>query len=522
MHQVFFRRCSASGAWRFDEYHDDDDKEAIMRRSVHAHALTVMLCVLGLAIGVVVMVGQSSGARDAPFWTETPSTKVPFVQVPNFAEMAEHLKPSVVNMSTTQVVKGQRRSAPRLPMPGPFGERDPFEEFFERFFGGENPQREFRGRSLGSGIIINREGYILTNNHVVENASDIKVSLSDKEEFAAKVIGRDPKTDVALIKIEAKKELPAAALGDSNKLRVGEWVMAIGNPFGLGHTVTTGIVSAKGRIIGAGPYDEFIQTDASINPGNSGGPLFNMNGEVVGINTAIVASGQGIGFAIPINVAKDMLIQLRDKGRVVRGWLGVQVQGITPDLAKSFGLERERGALVADVMPDTPAEKAGIERGDIIVEFNGRKIEEMNDLPRVVAATPPNTDVSMKILRKGQEKVVQVRVAELKDKEERVAAGGGTLEENLGLTVQELTPEIARNLRVAESKGLVVTNVEEGSPADEAGLRRGDVIVEVNQKKVDNLRDYRAALGRVGGADSVLLLVRRGGNVLYVAVKMAK
>jgi serine protease Do len=408
-----------------------------------------------------------------------------------------------------------------MPFPNPFGERDPFEEFFERFFGGENPQREFRRRSLGSGFIINREGYIVTNNHVVENASDIKVSLSDKEEYDAKVIGRDPRTDVALIKIEAKKELPAVALGDSNQLRVGEWVMAIGNPFGLGHTVTTGIVSAKGRIIGAGPYDDFIQTDASINPGNSGGPLFNMNGEVVGINTAIIASGQGIGFAIPVNVAKDLLIPLRERGRVVRGWLGVQVQAITPELAKSFGLERERGALVADVMPDTPAEKAGIERGDIVVEFNGRKIEEMNDLPRMVASTPPNAEVPVKILRKGQEKVVHVKVAELR--EERLAAsGGGTLEESLGMTVQELTPEIARSLRITEAKGLVVTNVDEGTPADEAGIRRGDVIVEVNQKKVENLRDYRAALGRVGSADSLLLLVRRGGNVLYVALKVAK
>jgi serine protease Do len=480
-----------------------------------------MLAVLGLALGIGAMVGQSSGARDAPFWTETRPSQVPAVQVPNFADIAEHLKPSVVNMSTTQVVKGQRRQTPRMPFPNPFGERDPFEEFFERFFGGENPQRELRRRSLGSGFIINREGYIVTNNHVVENASDIKVSLSDKEEFDAKVIGRDPKTDVALIKIDAKKDLPAVALGDSGKLRVGEWVIAIGNPFGLGHTVTTGIVSAKGRTIGAGPYDDFIQTDASINPGNSGGPLFNMNGEVVGINTAIVAAGQGIGFAIPINIAKDMLVSLREKGRVVRGWLGVQVQGITPELAKSFGLERERGALVADVMPDTPAEKAGIERGDIIVEFNGRKIEEMNDLPRVVASTPPNADVPMKLLRKGQEKVVHVKVAEMKE-ERAAASGGGTLEESVGMTVQELTPEIARSLRVTDTKGLVVTDVEEGSPADEAGIRRGDLIVEVNQRKVENLRDYRAALGRVGSADSLLLLVRRGGNVLYVALKMPK
>jgi serine protease Do len=246
-----------------------------------------------------------------------------------------------------------------------------------------------------------------------------------------------------------------------------------------------------------------------------------MNGEVVGINTAIIASGQGIGFATPINVAKELLVQLREKGRVVRGWLGVQVQRVTPELAKSFGLDRERGALVADVMADTPAAKAGIERGDVIVEFNGRKIEEMNDLPRVVASTPPDTDVPMTLLRKGQEKVVQVKVAELK--EERVAAGGGgTLEESLGMTVQELTPEIARSLGVSESKGVVVTNVEEGSPADEAGLRRGDVLVEGNQKKIENLRDYRAALGRVAGGDSLLLLVRRGDSVLYVAMKMVK
>jgi serine protease Do len=492
-----------------------------MRWPGYTRALTLMLCVLCLGVGVGVVISGSPGARAAPFWAETPPAQLPFVQVPNFADLAEHLNPSVVNVSTTQVMKGQRRGMPRLPFPNPFGERDPFEEFFERFFGGENPQREFRRRSLGSGFIINREGYIVTNNHVVENASDIKVSLSDKEEFDAKVVGRDPKTDVALIKIEAKKELSAAPLGDSGKLRVGEWVMAIGNPFGLGHTVTTGIVSAKGRIIGAGPYDDFIQTDASINPGNSGGPLFNMNGEVVGINTAIVASGQGIGFAIPINVAKDLLVSLREKGRVVRGWLGVQVQRITPELAKSFGLDRERGALVADVMPDTPASKAGVERGDVIIEFNGRKIEEMNDLPRVVASTPPNTDVPLKILRKGQEKIVQVRVAELKE-EQRVAEGGGTLEENLGLTVQELTPEIARNLGVSESKGVVVTNVDDGSPADEAGLRRGDVILEVNQKKIQSVQDYRAALGRVGGPDSLLLLVRRGNNVLYVALKMAK
>lgn len=480
-----------------------------------------VLCLL-LGAGGALWFGVSAGGRDAPFWMESKPGQAPLVQAPNFADLAERLNPSVVNISTTQVVKGQqRRSAPRFPFPSPFGERDPFEEFFERFFGGENPQRELRRRSLGSGFIVNKEGYIVTNNHVVENASDIKISLSDKEEFDAKVIGRDPKTDVALIKIEAKKDLQATPLGDSGKLRVGDWVVAIGNPFGLGHTVTSGIVSAKGRIIGAGPYDDFIQTDASINPGNSGGPLFNLNGEVVGINTAIVASGQGIGFAIPINVAKDLLLQLREKGRVTRGWLGVQVQQVTPELAKSFGLDRERGALVADVVPDTPAEKAGIERGDVIVEFNGRKIEHMNDLPRVVASTQPGADVEVKVLRKGQEKMVRVKVSEMT--EERTArGGGGSIEEGLGMTVQELTPEIARSLGLTETKGVVVSNVEDESPADEAGIQRGDVVLEVNQKKVSNLREYRAALGRTGGTESWLFLVRRGNNVLYVALKPGK
>jgi serine protease Do len=490
-----------------------------MRHLTHrGHWPSVLLF---LVIGLGMMIGPSSAARDAPFWSESRPSQIPVVQAPNFADLAEQLKPSVVNISTTQVVKGQRRMAPRMPFPSPFGERDPFEEFFERFFGGEGPQREMRRRSLGSGFIITKDGYIVTNNHVVENASDIKVSLSDKEEFDAKVIGRDPKTDLALIKIEAKKDLLTAPLGDSSKLRVGEWVIAIGNPFGLGHTVTAGIVSAKGRTIGAGPYDDFIQTDASINPGNSGGPLFNMNGEVIGLNTAIVASGQGIGFATPINVAKEVLTPLREGGKVVRGWLGVQVQRVTPDLAKSFGLDRDRGALVADVMPNTPAERAGIERGDVIVEFNGRKVEEMNDLPRLVASISPGTDVDVKLVRKNQEKVVRVKVAELKE-EQTAAAGGGSLEENLGMSVQELTPEIARSLGLSETKGVVVTNVDDDSLADEAGIRRGDVILEVNQKKVENLRDYRAALGRMGSADSLLFLIRRGNNVLYAAVKMKK
>jgi serine protease Do len=274
---------------------------------------TVALICLFIGAGGEGVLSKGFGAQEGSFWKEAPPGQTLPVQVPNFADLAEQLKPAVVNISTTQVVKGARPGFRGLPSPSPFGERgerDPFEEFFERFFGGSGPQRELRRNSLGSGFIINKDGYIVTNNHVVENATDIKVSLSDKEQFDAQVVGRDPKTDVALIKIEAKGDLPVVPLGDSDKLRVGEWIVAIGNPFGLGNTMTAGIASAKGRIIGAGPYDDFIQTDASINPGNSGGPLFNLHGEVVGINTAIVASGQGIGFAIPINPAKEVLTQL--------------------------------------------------------------------------------------------------------------------------------------------------------------------------------------------------------------------
>jgi serine protease Do len=366
---------------------------------------------------------------------------------------------------------------------------------------------------------INKDGHIVTNNHVVENATDIKVSLSDKEEFDATVVGRDAKTDLALIKIEAKRDLPVAPLGDSEKLRVGEWVLAIGNPFGLGHTVTVGIASAKGRIIGAGPYDDFIQTDASINPGNSGGPLFNLNGEVVGINTAIVAAGQGIGFAIPINIAKEILTQLRDQGRVTRGWLGVQVQRVTPELAQSFGLERARGALVAEVQPNSPAEGAGLQRGDVIVRFRGEEIEDMHELPHVVATTPPGTEVDLRLVRQGEERTVRVKVGEMPEEQRQAAVGGGTPEDKLGLAVQELTPEIARSLDLPDTRGVIVTGVAAGSPADEVGVRRGDAILEVNQRKIANLQEYRDALSRAEDGTAVLFLVRRGDSVMYVALR---
>jgi serine protease Do len=458
------------------------------------------------------------GARKAPFWTEAAPKQTPRVQVLNFADMAEQLKPAVVNISTTQVVNEPQRGFRGPLPPRPFGERDPFEQFFERFFKGSGAQREVRRGSLGSGFIIDKDGYIVTNNHIVENASDIKVSLSDSEEFDAKVIGSDPQTEVALIKIDAQRDLPVAPLGDSDKLRVGEWVVAIGNPFGLGQTVTAGIASAKGRVIGASAYDDFIQTDASINPGNSGGPLFNLHSEVVGINTAIVPTGQGIGFAIPINLAKEVLTPLREKGRVTRGFLGVQVQQVAPELARSFGLERPRGALVANVQPDSPGERAGLQKGDVIVEFNGRKITDMHELPRLVANTPPGSKAGMRLIRQGRERTVQVNVGDMPEEPRQVSAGRIPGEE-LGLAVQELKADVAQELGLPNTPAVVVTDVEEGSPAEAGGMNRGDLILEVNQQQVTTLQDFRAALGRTGGSKSVLFLIRRGDNAVYVALR---
>jgi len=432
--------------------------------------------------------------------------------------VAEQLKPAVVNISTTQVVQGpsQRFRGPQGPQP--FDERDPFGELFERFFRGSAGRREAHKGSLGSGFIIAKDGYIITNNHVVEHATDIKVSLSNAEEFAAKVVGTDPQTEVALIKIEAHHELPVVPLGDSDQLRVGEWVIAIGNPFGLGQTVTAGITSAKGRVIGAGAFDDFIQTDASINPGNSGGPLFNLDGEVIGINTAIVPMGQGIGFAIPINLAKEVLIQLRQKGRVTRGFLGIQVQEVGPKLARSFGIEQQRGALVAYVQPGSPGERAGIKTGDVIVEFNGHQIASLHDLPRLVANTPPGRNAGVRLIRQGRERALRVQISDTPKELIRKSEPGVPAEE-LGLRVQEQKRDTPQELGSTNSPAVVVADVEEGSPADESGMSRGDVILEVNRQQVVNVQDFQAALGDSANGKSVLMLIRRGDRTVYVGLQ---
>jgi serine protease Do len=352
----------------------------------------------------------------------------------------------------------------------------------------------------------------------VEGAEKIKVILSNEEELEGEVIGKDAKIDIALIKVKAEADLPVAELGNSDALEVGEWVMAIGNPFGLDHTVTVGVVSAKGRVIGAGPYDDFIQTDASINPGNSGGPLLNTRGEVIGINSAIIAQGQGIGFAIPINMVSEILPQLKDKGRVVRGWLGVYVQKVTPELADSFGLDDSRGALVGQVVEDGPAEEAGLEKGDIILKFNDRKIDEMNELPRVVAATPVGEKVPVVVYRNGKKKTLTVKIGELP--EDDVTLTERKPEKNLGMTVQELTPELANRLGYFEGEeGVVVSNVEPGGPAAEKGIRRGDIIKEVNRRKVTSTEDFDRILREAKEDENILLFVKRGEDTLYVVLK---
>ncbi|HVN24596.1 MAG TPA: DegQ family serine endoprotease [Syntrophorhabdales bacterium] len=433
--------------------------------------------------------------------------------LPQFTTLVKEVSPSVVNISTTTVVKGMDQGERFM---GPF--REFFgEDFFEKFFG-DHPQREFKQRSLGSGFIIDKEGYILTNNHVVEKASAIKVRLKDGKEYDAKVVGKDSKTDIAVIKISTKNGVTVAPLGDSDKLEVGEWVLAVGNPFGLEHTVTAGIVSAKGRVIGQGPYDDFIQTDASINPGNSGGPLFNLKGEVVGINTAIVSGGTGIGFAIPINLAKSLLPQLKSKGKVVRGWLGVVIQKVTPELAKSFNLKESEGALVSDVMEDSPASKADIHRGDVIISFDGNRIKEMEQLPKLVAGTEVGKKVKLGLIRDGKNIEVDITVGELKD-EKREAREAPETEKNYGLVVQNITPEIARHLNLKDRRGVIVTDIQPGSPAENADLRAGDIIAEINKKPVRNVVDFKEIMKSANLKNGIVILVKRENVTFYGVMK---
>jgi serine protease Do len=440
------------------------------------------------------------------------NSDIPMVPA-NFSGLAEQVRPGVVNIQVIKKIRNVDFGFRHFPG-NPFGDRNPFGDFFGPFSEG-NPPRGFEQRGVGSGFIMSEEGYILTNNHVVEEADQIKVRLANGKEYDGKVVGRDPKTDLALVKIEGASDLYPLHLGNSEDLKVGSWVVAIGSPFGLEQTVTAGIVSAKGRVIGSGPYDDFIQTDASINPGNSGGPLINMKGEVVGINTAIIASGQGIGFAIPINMAKEIVPQLQEKGHVIRGWLGVSIQEVTPALAKSFHLKEKKGALVAQVVSDSPAEKAGIEQGDVIVEFNGKEVKDSKELPPIVASTPVGETATLKLWRNGKLLDRQVKIGEMKEKVEVTKTPS---HKPLGITVQNITPEIAKGLGLKKDTGVVVTGIEPGSPAANAGIQTGDVIREVNRKPVKDVEDFVEKIEKAKNQDNLLLFVQRGEYNLFAAV----
>ncbi len=430
---------------------------------------------------------------------------------PSFADLAQKLGPTVVNIKITKIEKAG------LPQEFQFPD-GPYNDFFKRFFGNmpRNPET-FRMQGAGSGVIISKDGYILTNNHVVDGAKDVSVTLSDQQTYKAKVVGRDSKTDLAVLKIDPKQPLMAASLGDSNQLRVGDWVLAIGNPFGLSTTVTSGIVSAKGRVIGAGPYDDFIQTDAAINPGNSGGPLFNMQGEVVGINTAILSQGQGIGFAIPVSEAKPIIPQLISKGEVARGYLGISIQSITPELAKAMKLQAGKGALVADVVPGSPADKAGVKQGDVVVSFNKKEVQEPRDLTSLVANTPVGQEANLVVIRDGHEKQLAIRVGKLGSEVAKLDESAQPVQGKWGLALQDLNAGQAGQPAGKES-GVLVANVQPGSPADLAGVHSGDILLGVNRQPVHSVKEAKEAIAKSADKDSLLLLVKRDQGTFFVAL----
>tara|TARA_A100001011_G_scaffold378615_1_gene443583 strand:+ start:4409 stop:5860 length:1452 start_codon:yes stop_codon:yes gene_type:complete len=459
------------------------------------------------------------------------------IDKPDFAELAEELIPSVVSVSV--IISRESINQPRAPQ---FPPGSPFEDFFKDFFERRGipkqntpPQRPRRNETAqGSGFIIDDKGLIVTNNHVIAGASSITVVLHDGKTLQAKLIGSDAKTDLALLKVVTDIKLKSVNWGNSDNIKVGNWAMAIGNPFGLVNTVTVGIVSARARDINAGPFDDFIQTDASINRGNSGGPLFNLKGEVIGVNTAIYSpsgGSVGIGFAIPSALAENIVDQLEDYGRTIRGWLGVRIQTVTEDLAATLGLDRPYGALVASVIPNSPAEEAGIQPGDVILEFNGSEVTEMRKLPRLVAETKVNTNSNVSIWRNEKKKKVKVTIAEMKEEKKEVKKSNSKSDENLlktdyieklGLTLSTITNEIRMSQNIPNNvTGLLVTNVEQNTDAEIKGIRPGDIIQEVNQKSVNDLDVFRRIITSLNNnKKGILLLINRQGNINFVALKL--
>lgn len=433
-----------------------------------------------------------------------------------FSEIARAVSPAVVNISSVKTMKRQQ---------SPF---DDFFDFLHPFPDGEG--RKWKEQSLGSGVVVSADGYIVTNNHVIEQSDDIKVTLFDKRSFRAKVIGADPKTDIAIIKINAR-DLPVVPWGDSERLQVGEFVLAIGNPFGLRHTVTMGIISAVGRVdVGIADYENFIQTDAAINPGNSGGPLVNIKGELIGINTAIFSKTggyQGIGFSVPSGMVRLVMEQLIKKGKVTRGWIGVTIQELTPELAQQFGLKTSEGALISDVAKGSPAQKAGIQRGDIIIEFDGKRVTDVGVLRNMVAQSRVGEEVAVKLLRQDKELAASVAITELPSEGTEAAAETPQKpesEENVlsGIAAVDLNRAIAKQLGVdKDEKGVVIVKVEPGSPADEAGIRKGDIIQEIDRQRIGGLNDFNRVISKIKPSDSVLLFINRNGKKFYIALPPA-
>ncbi len=464
----------------------------------------------------------------------------------SFADLASTLAPAVVNISSQQTIqaKADRPSGPEMPQ---FPPGSPFEQFFHDFMqrhggggngGGDddNGDQPRRGTALGSGFIIDPAGYIVTNNHVIDGADEITVTLHDGSSLKAKLIGHDDRTDVALLKVDSDKPLPAVPFGDSDTARVGDWVLAIGNPFGLGGSVTAGIVSARGRDIRQGPYDDFIQTDAAINRGNSGGPLFNMDGQVIGINTAIYSPSGGsigIGFSIPANMAKQVVAQLRDFGRTKRGWLGVQIQQVTPDIADGLNLHPARGAMVASVTDNGPAAKANIHGGDVILKFNNQDVKEMRTLPRIVAETPIGEQVPVDVWRDGKDVVVQASIAELPDDVQQASATPATPKppanasvavSGLGMKVAPINDDLRGKYSIAaDQKGVVVTDVAKDGPAASRGLKAGDVVVEVQQEAVASPQDVNERVDKYRklSRKTVLMLVQNSDGLRWVPLPLA-
>ncbi|MGA9117884.1 MAG: DegQ family serine endoprotease [Bacteroidota bacterium] len=484
--------------------------------------VVALVLLVGFAGGIFFMTSLGASKHDS----DEPRTSVPAVSPQGkdllnqfstaFEAAAAHVNPSVVSISTKSV------KHVRDPFADMFGN-----DMFRRFFGTPRGDMNQTVRSLGSGVIISADGYILTNNHVVDGADELTVKLEDNKSYSAKVVGRDPQTDIAVVKIDAK-ELPAASLGNSDSVRIGQWVIAVGNPFNLSHTVTAGIISAKGRSsMNLAQYEDYIQTDASINPGNSGGALADLDGNVIGINTAIYSpngSGNvGIGFAVPINMAKSIMHDLIAHGKVSRGYLGVTIQDVTDKLAKSFDLKNAEGALIGGVQADGPAEKAGLKVGDIVTEFNGKKIENRDQLSNLVAQTLPKSTADLTVLRDGKTMNFKITLAERPD---NLAAGNSEengsdqkSSEKLGLSVQTLNKSLADQMGLKAEHGVVITGVTPGGPAEDAGLQKGDVIQEVNRQKVKSAGDFESQLKKLGKDDTAALLVKRGDNTFFVAIE---